>query len=67
MKGLATAVDQERRSVMLKEYLSRFRLGTILSRAISRTKMYSFRPEWIRYTDNNRRLGFRFELSLRGQ
>jgi uncharacterized protein YhbP (UPF0306 family) len=64
MRGTAKKVDRSRRPALFAEYSSRFRLGNLLSHAIARSTMYSFRPEWMRYTDNQRRFGFRFELAL---
>jgi hypothetical protein len=39
-------------------------LGTVFHLAIGRSGLYEFRPDFFRYLDNSKRLGYRFEVSL---
>jgi uncharacterized protein YhbP (UPF0306 family) len=62
MHGLCSIVDGPERSPILDSYCSRFQLGSVLSLAASRSLVYRFRPQWIRYIDNQKRFGYKFEL-----
>ena len=65
MRGRVTAVtDRSRRETITRSYVERFRLGTLFGAAISRSHLYEFRPAWLRYLDNSRRFGYKFELVL---
>jgi uncharacterized protein len=64
MEGAAAAVDGPERSVLLTAYCARFHLGTVLSLAAARNTLYRFQPRWIRYIDNAKRFGYKFELTL---
>ena len=63
MRGRVEVIaDPERRSALVKEYCTRFNLGSVLRLAIGRATLYQFQPEWFRYLDNSKRLGYRFEV-----
>ncbi|MGC9158847.1 MAG: pyridoxamine 5'-phosphate oxidase family protein [Terracidiphilus sp.] len=63
MRGRAGAVgDSELRSGLLESYAERFRLGRIFRPLLGQSTLYGFRPEFIRFIDNTRRLGGGFEL-----
>jgi uncharacterized protein YhbP (UPF0306 family) len=64
MRGLCSVVDENDRPGILSTYCKRFQLGSLLSLAIARSKLHRFRPNWLRYTDNHKRFGFKFELDL---
>jgi uncharacterized protein YhbP (UPF0306 family) len=64
MHGLCSIVEGVERVPILDAYCSRFQLGTVLSFAASRSIVYRFRPHWIRYLDNQKRFGYKFELVL---
>jgi len=65
MRGKALAVaDRAERKAVTTAYVERFRLGKVFDAALKRSRLYAFRPEWVRYLDNSRRFGFKFELSL---
>jgi uncharacterized protein YhbP (UPF0306 family) len=64
MEGLCAVVTGEERTPLLAAYCERFRLGTIFSMAIGQSTLYRFRPYWLRYSDNRRRFGYRFEIKL---
>lgn len=64
MEGTSTPVDGSERSSLVQAYCARFHLGPVLSLAASRSTLYRFQPRWIRYIDNAKRLGYKFELSL---
>jgi uncharacterized protein YhbP (UPF0306 family) len=65
LEGTATEVSDplERREI-IAGYRRRFRLGTLLSAAISQSTLYAFRPSWVRYTDNSRGFGYRAEMEM---
>jgi len=64
MRGLCSVVDDPGRQAILTAYCHRFQLGSLLSLAIARSRLYRFRPNWLRYTNNQKRFGFKFELDL---
>jgi uncharacterized protein YhbP (UPF0306 family) len=62
MRGHAAVVtDRPQRKAIAKAYIERFRLGTVFAAPISRSRLYEFRPVWVRYLDNSRRFGYKFE------
>ena len=68
MGGIVWEVtDPERRSAVIQVYCKRFRLGRVLRMAINQSKLFVFRPESIRYIDNARGFGFKFELARAGE
>ena len=63
MRGrVSTVSGAERREPIVKEYKRRFRLGPRMDPAIARSTLYRFQPRWVRFMDNSRRFGFRFEF-----
>lgn len=65
MRGSVSLVsDRLLRKVITASYCERFKLGPMLRVAITRSRLYVFQPDWIRYLDNSRRFGYRFELTL---
>jgi uncharacterized protein YhbP (UPF0306 family) len=67
MRGVVSAVlDQERRDAILAAYRKRFRLSRTLEPAIAGSTLYCFRPDWVRYLDNSKRFGYRFESAIDG-
>jgi len=65
MEGAVQEIlDAVERRATLSAYRRRFRLGTVLSLAIAKATLYSFRPSWIRYLDNARGFGYKVELNL---
>jgi uncharacterized protein YhbP (UPF0306 family) len=65
MEGAVQEIaDASERRETLSAYRRRFRLGTVLSLAIAKATLYSFRPSWIRYLDNARGFGYKVELIL---
>jgi uncharacterized protein YhbP (UPF0306 family) len=66
MRGTAAVVtDRARRKAVAKAYTDRFQLGVLLQGALSRSRLYEFQPSWLRYIDNSKRFGDKFEISLR--
>ncbi len=64
MRGTAGAVtDRMLRKQVTDAYVQRFALGTVFRLAISQHTLYEFTPSWIRYIDNRRRFGYKFELA----
>jgi uncharacterized protein YhbP (UPF0306 family) len=65
MRGTAAPVsDPVLRRAIAREYAGRFHLGTLFEAAIAKSTLYCFQPEWVRYIDNSRRFGYKFEISL---
>ena len=63
MRGRVEAVrDREARLEIAARYVERFRLSTAPRLALGRATLYCLRVEWIRYMENARRLGYRFEM-----
>jgi uncharacterized protein YhbP (UPF0306 family) len=64
MRGAVTAITGRQRRPIAEAYVERFRLGTLFRAAMVRSSLYAFRPRWVRYIDNSRGFGFRFELDV---
>jgi uncharacterized protein YhbP (UPF0306 family) len=65
MRGSVTQVrETELRQTVAAQYVERFHLSAAPRLALRRATLYCLRPTWIRYLDNARRLGFRFEMEL---
>jgi uncharacterized protein YhbP (UPF0306 family) len=65
MRGSATVItDTARRKALIKLYCERFQLGSIFRLAIGRSRLYEFRPTFIRYLDNSKRFGYTFEMTI---
>jgi uncharacterized protein YhbP (UPF0306 family) len=52
-----------RRKALIKSYCERFNLGAVFRLAIRRSTLYAFHPEFLRYIDNSKGFGFKFELT----
>jgi hypothetical protein len=64
MRGLVSKVaNPERRRALLKTYCGRFKLGRGLRLAIRQSVLYEFYPNFIRYIDNAKGFGCKFELT----
>jgi uncharacterized protein YhbP (UPF0306 family) len=65
MKGTVAVIkDRTLRKAITQTYAERFSLGAIFRTVISRSSLYVFRPAWIRYIDNARHFGHKFEVTL---
>lgn len=68
MRGIAAAVhDHATREPVEAGYIARFHLGAVPTIALQRSLLYRFTPTWIRFLDNSRRLGYKFELDLKSR
>ncbi|PSH03420.1 MAG: hypothetical protein CXZ00_12325 [Acidobacteria bacterium] len=64
MRGVARLVtSKSARQEITSAYIERFKLGNMFRVAISQSNLYEFSPSWIRYLDNSRYFGYKFELS----
>lgn len=64
LRGAVSKVTEpKRRIALLKTYCERFKLGRVLRPALRLSTLYSFRPDFIRYIDNARGFGSKFELT----
>jgi uncharacterized protein YhbP (UPF0306 family) len=67
MRGPARAVrDAGERQRIAALYIERFGLSAAPRLALKRATLYCLTPTWIRYLDNARRLGYRFEIERPG-
>jgi hypothetical protein len=65
MQGKAEKIlDRTLRRRITHDYSMRFGLGSLFRVAMARNALYLFRPCWIRYLDNRRRFGFKFEITF---
>jgi uncharacterized protein YhbP (UPF0306 family) len=65
MQGLVSIVtDPALRKPIARDYSERFQLGNLFAFAIQRSSLYCFTPSWVRYLDNSRRFGYKFEMNL---
>ena len=46
------------------ENAERFGLNEVLRAAMTRSRLYVFEPNWVRYIDNSRRFGYKFEVRI---
>ena len=64
MRGTVSQVTEpERRAALIRAYCERFKLGRVLSLAIRQSALYAFLPEHLRFIDNAKGFGFKFELT----
>ena len=64
MRGHAGVVlDPHLRKEIISDYAARFQLGRLLRLGVSRSALFEFIPSWIRYIDNSRHFGYKFELT----
>ena len=65
MRGaVAVVASRSERREIIESYCARFRLDAQMNTAIARSRLYRFQPEWIRYLDNSKRFGYKFELTM---
>ncbi len=65
MRGSVSRItERTRRREILKHYRERFQLSDFFRAVMARSSLYVFQPRWIRYIDNTRRFGFKFEIDL---
>jgi uncharacterized protein YhbP (UPF0306 family) len=62
--GAVAVVTGRPRRAIAEAYAQRFRLGLLFRGAMTRSRLYVFRPRWVRYIDNSRGFGFKFEIDL---
>jgi len=64
MRGTAAIVKgRAERSAIAGLYTERFHLGRLFEAGIARATLYCFRPDWVRYIDNSKGFGYKFELA----
>jgi uncharacterized protein YhbP (UPF0306 family) len=65
MQGSVSIVtDRSLRNEIASAYSARFQLGNLFAFTIRHSSLYCFTPSWVRYLDNSRRFGYKFELNL---
>lgn len=61
---VALVADPELRTPIEREYCERFELGRVPAAAMRRSALYCFTPQRVRYIENLRRFGEKFEISF---
>lgn len=65
MQGtVAVVTTRSERGGIVDAYCARFRLGPHFRSVIARSRLYRFQPVWIRYLDNSKRFGYKFEFAV---
>ena len=65
MQGSVSLVaERSLRNTVARAYSARFQLGNLFAFTIRRSSLYCFTPSWVRYLDNSRRFGYKFEMAL---
>ena len=65
LRGNATLVtDTTLRNSLRKLYAEHFDLNIAVRAVMARCSLFVLRPCWIRYIDNTKRFGYKFEISL---
>jgi uncharacterized protein len=68
MDGLVSVIsDRVLRRRITHDYCIRFALEDHFRGIIRHSALYCFTPAWVRYLDNSRAFGFKFELKLGGK
>lgn len=63
MRGIAgKVIEREPRRELIDAYCERFKLGRAIRLAVRQSTLYVFEPEFIRYIDNAKGFGYKFEL-----
>lgn len=63
--GLVSVVtDRILRRGMTHAYRTRFGLGHVFDSTIRRSALYCFTPDWVRYVNNARGFGYKFERKM---
>jgi hypothetical protein len=66
MRGaVAVVTARAARREIVEAYCARFHLEPAFKVAIARSRLYRFQPEWVRYLDNSKRFGYKFELTVK--
>ncbi len=64
MRGVVEKViGPKRRSELIEAYCERFKLGRVVRLAVRQSGLYVFQPDFVRYIDNARGFGSKFELT----
>jgi hypothetical protein len=64
MRGaVSTVTEPERREALVRTYCARFQLGRVFRLAVRRSAFYTIQPEFLRFIDNTRGFGCKFELT----
>jgi uncharacterized protein len=64
MTGAVGLVPKDRRDAIVQRYCERFSLGRLHAAAVSQSGLFQFRPAWVRYIDNSKGFGYKFEMSF---
>ena len=64
MRGEVSIIAGQMRKKVTAAYCDRFHLGSMFGLAIMKSRLFGFQPSWIRYVDNAKGLGYKFEFDL---
>jgi|CZKF01.1.fsa_nt_gi uncharacterized protein YhbP (UPF0306 family) len=59
--AVSKVTEPERRNALVKAYCERFKLGRVLRVALRQSTLYCLQPDFIRYINNARGFGSKFE------
>ncbi len=66
MRGSVVVVSaRSGRGEIVAAYCDRFQLGASFQTAIARSRLYRLQPQWVRYLDNSKRFGYKFEFRVK--
>ena len=67
MRGDVSVITGQARKTISGLFCARFDLGAMFRLVMMQSRLFQFQPAWIRYLDNTKGLGYKFEVNLPGQ
>lgn len=67
MRGEVSVVSGKARGTIDGLFCARFDLGATFRLIMTQSRLFRFQPSWIRYLDNTKRPGYKFEINLPGR
>lgn len=64
MRGEVSVITGQTRNTIKALYFGRFDLGAMFRLAMAQSLLFRFQPSWIRYLDNSKGVGYKFEITL---
>jgi uncharacterized protein YhbP (UPF0306 family) len=64
---VSLVADAKRRAEIIEAYRRRFKIGRVFSLLLRQSAVYAFKPEFLRFIDNARGFGFKFELARQAE
>ena len=67
MRGEVSVITGQARNTINGLFCGRFDLGATFRLIMTQSRLFRFQPSWIRYLDNTKGLGYKFEINLPGR